>query len=531
MNGQNECPAALASSTSNDSVADPAGVSELVPLPPKTSRRKRKWWLAAAAILLVALIAGLSKPLFGGGSQKVLKNFTIHTVRYENWGSPIEADGDLETAESSDIICHVQALAPGNSFAGTIKWVIEDGTKVNKGQVVVRIDDAALQDELASEQIARDGAKLEWEQAKGNRVIVLSQNDSAIEAARSTLALAKIDLEKYLKGDHPQALEDVNNRLSQWLDRTAYSKRMVRKGFMSHLQARNDGMSLDRVEQELRVLEYTKVRTVTELRANLLEAVRAVERARTQAQAREYEASQSCLVKKQIYLQREIRIREIQEQIARCTLRAPREGQVVYHISPQSKYSSGAQQSVVAQGEPVREGQILMHIPNLKRMQIRVLVHESQVTQLRADESTPSTATRPRRIIAGQPALIRLNAYPGRVFRGHVKRVAGVGTMIGWRTADVKVYQTVVAIDDTFDGIRPNMSAHVTILADNQARRLLTVPVAALTRSEEKGCTCLVNTPDGPEEREVVVGLFNKSVAEIRLGLVEGEDVILDEGE
>jgi multidrug efflux pump subunit AcrA (membrane-fusion protein) len=466
-------------------------------------------------VVSLAVVVGLLGVLFGG-RRAAGKSLSTHTARFERWVSPIESDGSLEPAETSDIVCKVQARSHGSTVATTIKWVIEDGSTVRKGQVVAELDSSGLEEDLKAQRIARDLARLDWDQAEGDRILTAHQNDADIEAARTTLALARIDLDKYVNGEYPQAREDVNNRLQQWKDRVAYSERMVKKGFMSRGQADGDRFALDRVVLELQVLEYTRDRTVTDLRSRLAEAGRAVERVKEQARARDLLATRSCLVKKRIFLKRDVRVREIEEEVRKCTIVAPRAGQVVYCIAQQNKYGAGAQQSIVAQGEPVREGQLLMQIPDLTHMMVRVPVHEALVNYLHE----------------GEDSLIRLDAYPGRTFHGHVKQIAGVGSFVGYRTADIKVYQTVIVIDETFDGFRPNMTAHVKILPTTRTEPVLTVPVEAIVQSPEDGgrCACYVDTPDGPEERAVVVGMHDERNAEIRSGLSDGDKVILEPG-
>ena len=52
---------------------------------------------------------------------------------------------------------------------------------------------------------------------------------------------------------------------------------------------------------------------------------------------------------------------------------------VVYYVPEQARFGGGSQQSIVAQGEPVREGQKLMQIPDLKHMLVNTKVHEALV--------------------------------------------------------------------------------------------------------------------------------------------------------
>jgi HlyD family secretion protein len=497
------------------------------------------------------------------GRRAAGKSLATHTARYQKWESPIESDGSLEPAESSDIVCRVRARNHGSTMATTIKWVIEDGVLVKKDQPLVELDASGLQEDLKAQQILRDLAKLEWDQAEGDRILVTHQNDADTEAAKTALVIARLDFEKYLNGEYPQAREDVNNRLQQWRDRVGYSERMVRKGFMSRSQAEGGQLALDKVAKELLVLEYTKDRTLADLRSKLAEAHRGPTRVKQQTRARALLAYQTCLIKKRIFLKRDVRVRDLEEDIRRCTIVAPRAGQVVYWVSPQSKYGSGFQQGVVAQGEPVREGQLLMRIPDFKHMMVRIPVQEAVVTHVHGEQRAPTgfsdslqaalfTSADPMTRLVAQaaledlrpgfrerdqrllgtvmPALIRLDAYPGHVFRGHVKDVANVATLLGYRTADVNVYQTLVKIDEAFDGFKPNMTAHVKILAQIGLRPVLTIPVTAIVHiSGSSGpCTCYVHTPDGLEQREVVVGAHDEHNAEIQSGLSEGDEVIVE---
>src|SRR5262249_48666369 len=130
----------------------------------------------------------------------------------------------------------------------------------------------------------------------------------------------------------------------------------------------------------------------------------------------------------------------------------------------------------------------------------------------------------------GQPALVRVDAYPDQALHGHVKSVATVASQQDWMSADVKVYQTMVAVDEPVDGLKPGMSAEVTILVEHVVEHVLTLPVQAIvgTPAMGKARKCYVMTSEGPEEREIVVGLSNEKMAEIRSGLQEGEQVILN---
>jgi hypothetical protein len=127
----------------------------------------------------------------------------------------------------------------------------------------------------------------------------------------------------------------------------------------------------------------------------------------------------------------------------------------------------------------------------------------------------------------GQRATIRVDAFPDRVFTGHVRSVAAVASSTDWGS-DVKTYQTLVVIDETVDGLRPDMNAEVTIHIDDAVEPVLAIPIASVVGGTELGAKRLVyvKTSEGPKEREVVLGKFNDKMIEVREGLTEGDEVL-----
>jgi hypothetical protein len=97
-------------------------------------------------------------------------------------------------------------------------------------------------------------------------------------------------------------------------------------------------------------------------------------------------------------------------------------------------------------------------------------------------------------------------------------------------TADVKLYQTMVSIDESRDGLKPGMSAEVTIYVEGTGEQVLTLPMQAVVGGAEMGRLRKVYVMDGPtpREREVTLGLSNERVVEVKDGLKEGEVVVLN---
>lgn len=516
------------------SASAPSSFPSPVPSRPAKARgwsKRSLVFLIVGAFLTVA--AGATAYLVAGNPfQQPRTDLVTHRVHYERLELNIVERGTLESAKNSDIYCTLKAGAKGSTIASTIKWLIDDGSQVKEGDLLIALDDSGLQEQLKAQKITLDAAEALKVQTEENYKIVLSQNDSDIKTAEVTLELAEIDLEKYQEGDFPQALKDVEGRikvaesdLEQQRDRAAWANRMVKKGYLTASQSQAEqskmesyDLALRKVLEEKRVLTDPKYglkkRTETDLVNHVSEAKRALERTRSQANAKEVQARIDREAKKSIYLQELTRLKDVEEEIKKCKIVAPQDGMVVYFVPEQARSGGGSQQSIIAQGEPVREGQRLMQIPDLRSMQVNTKVHEALVS----------------RVSTGQPALIRVESFPDRVLHGHVEAVATVSSQQDWYSSDVKVYTTKVLIDEEVIGLKPGMSAQVTITVGAALENVLTLPVQAIVGTADTGRRrkCVVVTEAGPEERDILVGQSNDRVAEIREGLREGDEVVLN---
>jgi multidrug resistance efflux pump len=456
----------------------------------------------------------------------------------------VKERGILESAQNNDVLCRVKARTQNATVATTIKWVIDDGSPVKKDDLLLEFDDSGLVEGLKTQNIAVDQARAAWITAQEQYKIQLSQNDSDIQTKRTALELASIDLEKYHMGDFPQSLKDVEGRikvaesdLEQQRDRAAWAQRMLKKGYYTISQSdaeqsklQSNELSLAKVAEEKRVLVDPiyglQKRTETDLKNKLGLAKDDLDRAQAQARAKEVTARSDRDTKKLVLDQETAKQRDLQEEIKKCKVYAPQDGLVVYFIPEQARYGMGSQQSTVAQGESVREGQKLMQIPDLKHMLVNTRVHEALVTNLRGEVRNDNGNI----VFRGQEARVRIDAYPDRELKAHVKTVATVAAQGDRMSADVKLYVTMIAIDESLDGLKPGMSAEVAILVDTTLDDVLIVPAQAImgTSSMGKKRYCWARTGTGFEQREIEVGANNEKEIEIRSGLKESEQVVLN---
>ncbi|MFO0807256.1 MAG: hypothetical protein U0746_01395 [Gemmataceae bacterium] len=547
---------------------------------PERSRPKRQ------SKLLPRLLVGLLFSLLATGAVVAYwlslgpkgqrTDLIIHRVKFEPLRLTVVERGALESADNREVTCRVKAGTKASALS--IKWVIDDGSQVKSGERLMEIDDSALQDALKAQKIVLDQARAAMIAAEESYKIVTSQNESDIAQAEIAITLAELDLKKYLEGEYIQNLKDIEGRLKVadadlkiQQERTAWASRMVTRDYLSQSQFKSEqsrleslDVALKKIEEEKRVLnEFTKVRMETDLSSKVTEAKRALIRVKDQARAKEVQANSDRNAKKSVFEQEEDKYEDIEDQIRKCVITSPQDGMVVYYVSEQSRFGSGSQQSIIAQGEPVKEGQKLMRIPDLRRMLVNTKVHEAMVSRVKGDvwqptyftESTragllsaPDGLTRllcqaampeirerlrdheMQKVADGMKATVRIDAFPDRALRGHVKSVATVAAQQDWSSSDVKVYQTMIAIEESLEGLKPGMSAEVTIHIEATDENVLTVPLQAVVGGAELGekRKVFVNGPEGPKEREVIIGLSNEKMVEIRSGLKENEEVILN---
>ncbi len=123
----------------------------------------------------------------------------------------------------------------------------------------------------------------------------------------------------------------------------------------------------------------------------------------------------------------------------------------------------------------------------------------------------------------GQPAEIRVDAYPGRVFRG---KVSVVSPLLDPRTRSAELE---VVLDNPDRRLRAGMYAQVKVLLGS--RRALLVPRQAVSRAEGTGAW-FVFTIEGGKARQVnvEVGPTFGSRREIKKGLKPGQEVVTGGG-
>ncbi len=252
--------------------------------------------------------------------------------------------------------------------------------------------------------------------------------------------------------------------------------------------------------------------------SDYVEAGRQLQRVFAQCRSRLAQAQVKLSTAVEQLFWQEKRVKEINQNIEYCTIKAQAPGLVVYGTGGSSDYyrsmryrGGGSSSGIIAEGEVVSEGQTILSMPDTAIMIAEIGVHETEVDKVRR----------------AQPATIVMDAFPDKVLEGEVLEVAPLpDQQRGFMNPDLKVYKALVRIDGTHDFLKSRMSCKVQILV-NQLEDAIIVPIQVVSNRAGRK-VCYVMTSQSYQERVVRTGLFNDTFVEIIEGLEEGEEVMLN---
>jgi HlyD family secretion protein len=128
-----------------------------------------------------------------------------------------------------------------------------------------------------------------------------------------------------------------------------------------------------------------------------------------------------------------------------------------------------------------------------------------------------------RHIRAGQPAIVRLDAYPDRPLAARVEHLAPLATS-GSFSPRVRLFTMLVSIESTAPGLVPDLTAAVDVEVERISNALL-VPREALMY-EGRAAFVRVQEVGGTTRRRVKLGSTNELHAVALEGLEPGEVIV-----
>jgi multidrug efflux pump subunit AcrA (membrane-fusion protein) len=448
-------------------------------------RRRGAGWIPLIVLLAIATALGLVAYRYWPQKAEADSDEPVlQTVAQGPYEHVVLEQGEIESATNVEIRCEVK----GRGTSGTtILSLVPEGAIVKAGDVLAKLDSTQLEQEKITQQIA------------------VNSSHALVVQAENTFEAAKISKIEYLEGTFKQEeklilgevfVAEQNLRTAELAFESA--RRLAAKNIVTSLQLEGSQFAIDKARNELEAAQgkldvlrkYTKEKMLKTLDSDIAIA---------DAKLNSEKSSHQLEVEK---------LRQLEEQIQKCTLIAPADGQVVYV----NKYSSGRSSTaefVVEAGAMVREQQPVFRLPDAQNMQVKALINEARITLVRV----------------GMPVAIRVDALKDEILEGEVTKVNQYAEPQGWGST-VKKYAAFVRIKNPPPEIRVGMNAEVRIYVERRSDAT-TIPVQALV--EQKGhFFALVRGPGGYETREVKVGSTNDKVAVIESGLQPNDQVAMN---
>lgn len=485
-----------------------------------TQRRARRfglanrWTLLSVALVVVVAAAGLY--VYARGTGPGTANLsTVPVVRGPLTISVAER-GSVQARQQEIIKCQVEGQT-------SIIFLVDEGARVKKGDLLIELDSSKLQDQQIQQQITVQNAEANFIRARENLEVVKNQAQADVAKADLDARFAVEDLRKYKEGDYPNQVRAAENKvtisdeeLARATDKLKWTKRLFEEKYVSESEEKADELSQQKARLDLEVAQselellnkFTYKRQVDQLQSSVDQTAMALERAQRKAAADVAQAEADLKARESEFNRQKTQLEKTIQQIASCKMLAPTDGLVVYPTTT-NRGGRGGMQEPLAEGATVRERQDLIYLPTASEMMATVKIHESNLDKVRV----------------GLPVRIVIDALPGRSFTGKVAKIAPLPDgASSFMNPDLKVYNTDIYIDGDGSDLRTGMSCQAQIVVANYDD-VLHVPVQSIVRVNGEPTAYVVENGK-PEPRPVRIGLDNADRVLVISGLGEGERVL-----
>jgi len=483
-----------------------------------TSSRGRSFKLLGIVVIIaaIALVIIWLKVVRAGDSP------TSQMATFEAQRGPLT----ISVLESGTIKAREQIIIT-NQLEGrtSIIYLIDEGTKVKKDELLVELDASTMQDQRIDQDITVRNAEAAYVNAKENMDIVQNQAQSDVELATLTLEFAKQDLSKYKEGEYPNELAKALAEIqlaeedkTRALEKVEWSRKLYEEKYLSKTELQADELAYSRAEVNLQVAqrdrelleEYTNKRQIAQLESDVRQADMALERAQAKARANVAQASAELLARKQEYDRQKYKLDKLDDQLSKAKVYAPADGMVIYATSAR-RGGFHDNREPLDEGVEVFERQELIYLPTATSSMAEVDIHEASLEKVRL----------------GLPAVVTVDALPGKKFMGSVGRIAPLpDPQSMWMNPDLKVYNSDVYLEEDDPSLRTGMSCKVEIIVARYDDAVY-IPIQAVIRVDRQPTVYVVRGDGTVEERIVEIGLDNNSMVRVIDGLHEGEVVWL----
>ncbi len=436
-------------------------------------------------------------------------------VARRSFDMTVVASGELEARDQVEVKSEV-----GGRVA--IVEIVEEGTFVKEGDFIAKLEDDAIQDKIEEEVLRVETARASKIAAEQEFEIAINETQSDAKAAEVKLALAKLDLAKWLNGEVKQkrreldlALEKAERRVTRAVEDLELSKELHEQQFISRnelddsvieeLEAKN---ALETAKLDIEVYEeFAYNRDSKQKNSDVEQAEAGLERTLRKNDSRVEKLQADLDSKRRTLSIREGKLEDLNTQFENTRIVAPRDGLVVYASSVGPHWR---RRDPIIPGRQIRFNETIVLLPDTRQMVASLRVHEALLPQVEE----------------GQQVNVTIDARPTQPFGGEVLTIAIMAEDGGWLNPQLREYKVRVALPAGADeSLKPGMRCSGEVLV-GRVDNAIAVPVQAVfTEGDERFCY----VPSGRQVRRqvVTIGKASEAYVEILDGLEPGVRVLM----
>ena len=128
-----------------------------IPAELKHAARKRMAVAAAGMLAVIGLIASLAS--FTSGTTQKDQSLIYFTVRKTDLPIAVTERGTLESQKNVQVICEVDDIHGDGIYGTPILWIVENGSSVEEGDLVVELDSSSHLERLDQQILATEQAQ------------------------------------------------------------------------------------------------------------------------------------------------------------------------------------------------------------------------------------------------------------------------------------------------------------------------------------------------------------------------------------
>ncbi|NQU42263.1 efflux RND transporter periplasmic adaptor subunit [bacterium] len=399
--------------------------------------------------------------------------------------------------------------------------IIDDGSFVRSGDLLVELDSEDLRDRLLKEQadVSRAEADLSHNE-KGMEIATLKYNTDQ-ESAILKVELAKLDLKKYIEAEYPQdkrlkevAIKLGQEELNRAEDKLKWTEELTTKGYTRRQELEADRLEVERrrielenkIEEQRILLDYTYGKELSQKENNLSQAEAELDRL---IKTRESEIARDVanLESKRVTLSTARNsLKKVQDQVGNSKIYATFTGLVFYNQEGRNN-----QDRQIEKGANVYPRQAILQFPDLSAWTIKTGVPESIIEKVQRE----------------QKAYVTIDAVPDALIEAVVSKVNVVPDNSRWWDRSTKTYTVDLDIPTTPTAtLKPGMSTMVEIIIE-ELKDVLYVPIQAVRSTEGRQFVYVAERGGSARAVEVQTGQSNEDSIHILSGLEEGQEVLL----